>query len=530
MKKLAIIIAAGLACAVLLGGACSKKPGPIRNVILIIGDGMGPQQIGLALTYARYAPRSVVPGRKLVIEEAMQAGAMGLVLMSPEGALVTDSAASATQYATGLPARPETVGLNKDGNAAETILELASRKGRATGLVSDTRITHATPAAFAAHRADRNMENEIAEDVIRSGADVLFSGGLRYFLPQEVANKNSQAYKDLRELVPAHIELDSKRKDNQNLLDAARGQGYDLVFGKSDMQSAKSGKLLGLFTAGEMPDGIQVTKTRKSKDRQIPTLREMTEKAIEILSRSESGFFLMVEAGHIDWAGHNSDAGRLIHEMLVLDETLGYVYSWAKSREDTLVLVAADHETGGVGFSYSRYNIPEPRALMGKAFGGKPYKPSWNYVNPEVLDRIYAQKMSFNGIRDQFEALPKKDQTADALTRIFNANVEFKISSEEAKAILADETNEYYVSGRDARKSFPKVLDFKEFYVAPDEARNNLMGRAISREQGIVWASGTHTSTPTILIALGPENTINYFRGLRHSTEVGELMRQALGL
>ena len=163
----------------------SKKP-EVKNLIFMIGDGMGLQQISFARSYLKYAPNNKTGKKSLNIERMANEGDMGLVYVEPHNALVVDSASSATQYATGFPAISEVIGLDEKGQAVQTILEKAKAKGLSTGLVSDTRITHATPASFGAHVAHRSMANEIAEHLIHTGADLLYSGGLRSFLPQTV--------------------------------------------------------------------------------------------------------------------------------------------------------------------------------------------------------------------------------------------------------------------------------------------------------------------------------------------------------
>ena len=155
----------------------------VKNLILMIGDGMGPQQVGLLEQYAQSAPLSVYneKGNKTALSKFADAGQMGLSLTSPygsNGSLVVDSACSATQLATGVAAGSEMIGLDNQGNIVETILERAKAQGKATGLVSDTRITHATPAAFASHQPHRSFEAKIAEQLIESGSvDVMLSGG-----------------------------------------------------------------------------------------------------------------------------------------------------------------------------------------------------------------------------------------------------------------------------------------------------------------------------------------------------------------
>ena len=383
----------------------------VKNVIMIIGDGMGPQQVGLLLSYARQAPHGVIANRATALDRMMEQGRLGISLPYTAGTLVTDSAASATQLATGKFAGAEMLGLDKDGNAQETIIEKARRMGKATGLVSDTRITHATPSAFAAHQTHRSQENNIPEDLLATGADVMLSGGLAYWIPEQATDKKSLIHQQLAHIIGNSAEIKSSRKDAKNLLVIAQQQGYTLAFNNEQLQQA-NGKTLGLFANSGMQSGIVETQFKNDAKRVQPTLKEMSAQSLKILDRNERGFFLMIEAGQIDWAAHRNDTGLLLHEMLRFNDTLNTVLDWAANRQDTLIIVTADHETGGFGFSYSGENIPKPHKLPGGAFaGGTLFQPNFNFGNPDVLDKLYAQQLSYHDIFAQFDAQPKDQQT-----------------------------------------------------------------------------------------------------------------------
>lgn len=495
-----------------------------KNIILLIGDGMGPQQIGLLEAYARRAPDSIYQGRPTAISRLANKGSLGLALTAPHDKLVNDSACAATQLASGQASRNEMIGLDIHGQRIESILEYAKSLGKSTGLVSDTRLTHATPAAFAAHQAHRSMENEIAAQLIQENqVDVMLSGGLTYFLPR---NAQQELEKDslLQQLKQTGFSLKSKRQDDKHLLAQARQQGFELLFDNKALQQASGDRLLGLFAHSAMQDASRYT---WQKNTQEPSLKDMSIKALETLSKNENGFFLMIEAGQIDWAGHNNDAGRLLHEMIRFDEALKAVYQWASNRDDTLLLVTADHETGGFGFSYSAYNMPEPMTLPGEAFNNKAYAPNFNFGELAILDQLYQQQLSFVDIWKQ--ALQGNDfPKALDLMNAINENTAFTISLQEAQNILARETNPFPVENHKylKAKEVPKVHDFKAFYVYGDEVHLNLMGRALSKYQNVVWNTGTHTHTPVPVIARGPgqEN----FKGIQTQTQVGQSMRELL--
>jgi alkaline phosphatase len=229
----------------------------------------------------------------------------------------------------------------------------------------------------------------------------------------------------------------------------------------------------------------------------------MTTKALEVLSRNPNGFFLMVEAGRIDWAGHDNDTGTLLHEMIKFDGIVGLVHDWAKARQDTLVLVTADHETGGFGFSYSRFDLPAPRTLPGESFEGETFQPRRNFGNHRILDSIYDQKLSYPDIMDRFDGLPAPEQTPKALAGIVAANTEFPITEAEATRILEGKTDE------------------TGFYGAGEAFRNNLLARIVSRRQLTVWSTGSHTSAPVPLIAYGPSHVSSRYGKMMHTTEWG---------
>jgi alkaline phosphatase len=456
---------------------------------------------------------------------------MGISLTYPSGVLVTDSAASGTQLATGQFAGSEMIGADKNGNPAETILEKAIKTGKSTGLVSDTRLTHATPAAFAAHQPHRSLENEIAVDMLNVGPDVMLSGGLRYWIPQEANDKESAVYKELEQMTQGSVKIKSKRKDSRNLLTEAREKGYALVFNRSQMETAQ-GKLLGLFAYSAMPDGITVTHSQDDPNRTIPTLKEMSAKALQVLSKNDKGFFLMIEAGMIDWAAHNNDTGSMLHELLRLNETVDYVLDWASNRDDTLIIVTADHTTGGFGISYSASDLPQGRRLPGSLFKGREFKPNYNFGHPEVLDKIYNQKLSYREIfRGKFDNLPKDQQTPAKLAELVNQYTEFAISEAQAATILAIEENPFYMEGHSTlgAKMVPKMGSTGAFFVyQTDDNRQNLLAREVAADQMVVWNTGTHTATPVLVFTKGSPGAMAPFGNVLHHTQLGRYAIEAI--
>ncbi len=307
----------------LMGFSCwrSNVPSIPKNVILFIGDGMGVTHITAART---------VKG-KLNLEEFKVAG---LLTTHCEDRFVTDSGAAATALATGNKTYYYGISMTASGFPMKTVLEYAEEKGKSTGLVVTSRITHATPAAFASHARDRGFQSEIAEDLIQSGAEVLFGGGLAYFLP----DSNEQ----------------SRRNDEKNLMEKLK-KSYYIALNRNDFDTMGTPQAaVGLFAVSHLPPA----------DQRIVSLTEMTQKALDILSANPTGFFLMVEGSQIDFAGEDNESDPLIKEMIDFDEAVGAGLSFASRNTNTLVLVVADHETGGYALndgSIENKVITEPR-------------------------------------------------------------------------------------------------------------------------------------------------------------------------
>jgi alkaline phosphatase len=531
------------------GGSDGGSEDPqVKNVIMMIGDGMGPQQVGLLQEFAANSTqgKNVLYKDKIsAIENFADNGRVALSSTGPYGSIVVDSACSATQLATGKPALSEVIGLDIEGNPTETVLEAAKAMGKATGLITDTRVTHATPASFAAHQTHRSLENEIASDMLATGVDVMLGGGLRYWIPASVNSDDASKTAVTAMLNGADVRIKSKRKDERNLLTEAQDAGYKLAFNESQLDSMEGDKVLGLFHYSAMLDGIantvcETASTQAEIDAANalyncaqPSLAEMTKKALDILSKDKDGFFLMIEGGQIDWAAHNNDAGDMLHQMLKFDEAIQAVYDWVEDRNDTVVVITADHETGGFGFSYSRKDLPTGDTSIGGKFADleSGYKPNFNFGGFEILDDLYKQKKDFYNIwyeagGDLGGTLP----TPAALLTAINSNSEFQVTSADVDKILAVEANKYQVAQHKYLDSaeFPAVDDFEEFYVYGEEVHLDLIGRKLSKNQNIVWNTGTHTHTPVEVIAWGPEAATAEFNGLMDHVEVGQKMFKVL--
>lgn len=277
-----------------------KKP---RNIILLIGDGMGIGQI----TAGMYSNDNHLHLERCPV--------VGLIKTTSSDDLITDSAAGATAFATGKKTYNGAIGVDADTVPQPTILEIAKSQGLKTGLVATSEIIHATPASFIAHQYNRLMYEEIAADFLNTDVDLLIGGGMKYFV---------------------------KRRDKRNLLVEMKEDNYFIRNEQFPLRKllVPPTHKLAYFTADMKPD-------RKEKGRDY--LPDAAEFATQFLSErsGNQGFFLMIEGSQIDWGGHANDEEWVISEMLDFNETIGRVLDFAQEDKHTLVIITADHETGG---------------------------------------------------------------------------------------------------------------------------------------------------------------------------------------
>jgi len=297
------------------------------NVILLIGDGMGEVQRKAAQWFSKGM------SQKLVMDSISSYGWSNTAALDDP---ITDSPASATAMATGNKTYIGRVAVDPDGNSLKTILEYTQEQGMSVGLVTTVFLSDATPAAFAAHVSDRmEMRNEIAAMILEHQVDVLFGGGEDDFLPTSLTGCFPES---------------GHREDGRNLIEEAIDLGYTYICdsaGFSGIDTGTTSKVLGLFGDDQMIRPF------------TPSLADMTQKAIEILSKNPKGFFLMVEGGLIDWACHANNAQKAIEDTLGFDEAVSVALAFAESNEETMIVVTADHETGGMSIDLNSSGNPD---------------------------------------------------------------------------------------------------------------------------------------------------------------------------
>jgi alkaline phosphatase len=423
-----------------------------KNVILMIGDGMGPAHIQIAWLYAT---RQL--GKNVVMTEVMEKGQTAYMVNDTADSTVTESAAAAVQMATGVRVLAKSIGISPEGKPLTTILEMAKEKGKATGLVTTSGITDATPAGFVAHVEKRSEEEKIAEQLVQSDVNILFGGRKTFFIPESEKGK---------------------RKDGKNLLNEARQNGYVVVETAEEMRKAQGEKILGLFNQENMLFEID----RKGSTE--PSLAEMTAKALDLLKRDPDGFFLMVEAGRIDHAAHHQDIAAVISDMLAFDEAIKLAYDFQRENPDTLLVITADHETGGVAVL--------PYSQTGDEYAG---------INLQAISQI-------NASHERRNKELGKDPTPEKIREVIKKYYGIDLKEDEVK-IIKDNTM--------------RKLDPRHFHYDMDGS----IAFVLRLYHRIGWATDSHSATPLFLWGVGPGS--ERIRGWRHNTELFGIMKEAYG-
>lgn len=411
-----------------------------RSVILMIPDGCGPA----AITLAR-----LVSGRALVLDSLL----VGAVETHSADSHVTDSAASGTAYATGVKTRNWMLGVDPDERPLGTLLEAAEARGMSTGLVTTADLTDATPAAFVAHVARRTLQDSIAIEMLEHHVDLLLGGDWQHWRP---------------------VTAGGTRLDGRDLFAEHRGRGGTVVTTPAELAATRALPLLGLFGTDAIAPDIDRDTLRE------PSLAQMTAKALELLAPSPRGFFVMIEGGRIDDAGHEDDPATVAREVLGYDRAVGLALAFARRDRHTLVVSVADHETGGLG--------------LGRRMGrSSPY-----VMHPESL---LTARASVWRMSDDILA------GGDPVTVAERGTGVGLLDDDERTALRAAAT-------------------------APDSVRRFGVLRALSeiesRRARIGWSTGGHTGVDVGLYAWGPGR--ERFIGLHENTDVARLIAELLGL
>jgi alkaline phosphatase len=291
-----------------------------KNVIFLVADGLCNGTVGLAHHWKLRNEQRPLNWIQLFEREGLHRAYQDTASASSP---VTDSSAAASSWGCGQRINNGAVNVTPAGESLKPILSYAKEAGKATGLVTTCRVTHATPAGFAANVAARNMENEIAQQYLEREIDVILGGGARYFM---------------------------QKQDDGSVVDYIarfKNKGYTYVKNRTELAQAGAGQgpLIGLFDQSHLPYAMD--RQNQSPNQDIPGLADMFRAALARLDQAKDGFVLQVEGGRVDHAGHANDAAAILHEFLEFDACIPIALEYIDSHPETLLVITTDHGTGG---------------------------------------------------------------------------------------------------------------------------------------------------------------------------------------
>ncbi len=442
-----------------------------KYVFYFIGDGMGVNQVNGTEMYR--AEREGEIGVKPLLFTTFPVAGVATTFSVTNS--ITDSAAGGTALATGSKTYNSAIGVDADGNSLQSVAERAKQSGKRVGIATSVSVDHATPASFYAHQAKRKMYYEIALDLPKAGFDFYAGSG---FLKPTTTFAGEEAPSIFPQLEQA---------------------GYTIAKGKQDYEAkaAQADKLILIQEEGCNPSSLPYAIDRQEGDL---TLAEITERAVAFLTRnSNKGFFLMVEGGKIDWACHGNDPATVFAEVEDLDNAVRVAYEFYKKHpKETLIVITADHETGGLGLGTSGYRL-NLKALAHQqqsqeslsAVISELRKSKGNKVTWEEVKELLAEKMGF------WKEIP--------LTW-------------KQERLLRDEYEDSFVKNKAA---------FEESMYADNEPLAAAARRVMSQQAKVGWTTGDHTAGFVPVFAIGAGSKL--FDGKLDNTDIPKFIAKAAG-
>lgn len=438
-------------------GASRQESLPVPKYIFIfLADGAGIPHLEIARQYGER-----IHGEGLVItDKIMKEGALGLLTTHAADSLSTDSAAAATALASGCKAKNGMLGICADGSIRKTAMELAKEQGMRIGLVTNSTVYDASPAAFLCHVPNRRLHAPIIDRYLQSEVDLLLGGGRDLFLPRGQPG--------------------SRRQDRTDMIASFVNKGYQYASNKAELERVRGSKVLGLFSLGEMSFEID-------RDKEVePSVYDMTLAAIRLLhADNPRGFVVFIENENIDTAAHLTDVASVIHDFREFDRAVGLAYEfYRKYPRETLILVTSDHETGGLGMTMA---LKDPT-------GGK----GANQVaaTTEDLKKIQSIPISLRKAAEILGPTP----TPEAIDRLMKDY--FKAFT------LAPDIKESIIK----RQPFSRSV-----YL---DSTTNGLGMMIANNTQAYWVTTSHTNHPVFVAALGAH--AERFRGYQDNTDLGK--------
>ena len=442
-----------------------------KYVFYFIGDGMGVNQVNGAEMYLAEQEGRI--GVKPLLFTTFPAGTMATTFSATNS--VTDSSAAGTALATGEKTYNGAVSMDDDKNVLSTVAERAKKAGRKVGIATSVSVDHATPAAFYAHQPNRSRYYEIALDLPKAGFD--FYAGSGFLKPTTTADK----------------------KEAPSIFPIMEEAGYTIARGLDEYKTkaADAKKMILIQKEGAEPSCLPYAIDHEEGDLTLP---EITESAVSFLSKgNKKGFFLMVEGGKIDWACHSNDPVTVFEEVIDLDNAVRVAYEFYKKHpKETLIVVTADHETGGMGLGIGKYEL-HLKSLLNQ-------KQSQDLLSKAITDlrKDKAGKASWNEIKD-------------LLTEKMGFWKELPLTWEQEK-MLRDEYEQSFVKN--------KVV-FEESLYARTEPLAAAARKVMSQIAMVGWTSSSHTAGYVPVFAIGAGADL--FTGKMDNTEIPKRIAKAAG-
>jgi len=459
---------------------------PVKYVFLFIGDGMGAGEREMADEYSRATFR-----RPLLCDTI---GRPTPTATRSANAEVTDSAAGGTALACGEKVNNGVLGISPDGRKLHSAANIAKDSGKKVGIISTVMANHATPAAFYAHQNSRSSMYDIALELVDTNFDYFGGGGIQLYDDKKSPNYRGSIY------------------------DLAKKAGYKVVVEDPAAFAAlkpSDGKVLAF---GSIDSALPPRFERIARKSAEPTLADYVAKAVELLD-CDKGFFIMAEGGQIDWFCHGNDIGYAIGETVDFDDAVGVAYEFAqKHPNETLIIVTADHETGGLttGYKSSDFKID--------------------------VSKVSLQKASLESINSEIKKLAKmkgKDFTFETAAEVVEKKIGLKFSGspEDSMTLLPAEIEVlrklFDIQFKGAKAATEKKLTDKEaldnkyeIYKTGKKAFMTGIGQCFARRLGAEWTTGGHTSTDIITTACGKNSEL--FGKKIDNTDIGKIIKASV--
>jgi alkaline phosphatase len=437
------------------------RPAPVypKYVFLFLSDGAGMAHLEIARQYRKQIRNEGF----VIVDKIIGEGHVGVMTTHAADTLSTDSAAAATALAGGCKAKVGALGICADGTPAITAMELARQQGMRLALVTNGTIYDASPAAFVCHVDNRRDHAAIIERYLQVEPEVLMGGGKEQFLPKSRPG--------------------SRRADDSDVIAAFEKKGYLHLADKRDLDKASRAKLLGLFSLSDMSFELD-----RDKDAE-PSLYDMTRATIRSLhDHNRDGFFAFIESESIDTAGHLSDVASVIHDYREFDRAVELAYEfYRKFPRETLILVASDHETGGLGFTLALKDLTTTK--------------SDNRAVGTIADFKKLQSIGIS-LQKASRILGRKP-TPEAVDKLMQDHFR--------GFILAPEFKDAIVK----RQPFSRTLF--------TDITTHALGAMIANNTQIYWQTSAHTNQPVLIAALGVG--AEKFKGYYDNAEFGEKLK-----